>query len=340
MSSSIEVGDFKIGNNRTFVIAEIGSNHNQDLELAFEHIRAAKKAGADAVKFQSINVDKLYYEPTNEIIELHQKIDLKEEWHYKLNEFCKTEEIIFFTSPTYIKAIDILEEIDIPIYKLASAQIGTFPQLVRRVASLNKPTILSTGIVNYSQLNNVIKIFEEENNSKYIILHCNSIYPTPSDAVNLKLMQTYKEMFGSVVGFSDHTLDIFAPIAAVARGAKVIEKHFTLDKELPTPDAKFALEPAQFKRMTEGIRKTEKVWGDSSRVLIRESEKNFKENILTKLILKNKKNKGDDFTPEDFYFRRNIYGINCGNMNFIISNNFMAKKVLKKDVPLTWNDIE
>lgn len=319
-----------IGGDRVFVIAEIGSNHNQSLELAYETIDAAKAAGADAVKFQSINVDKLYINPSKETTELHKRIDLPEDWHYLLNDYCNKKDILFFSSPTYLESIDILEELNTPIYKLASAQIGTFPQLVKKVASLKKPTILSTGLVNYGELEKVIQIFEKAGNDKYIILHCNSIYPTPFERVHLPLMNTYKTMFDCIVGFSDHTTDIFAPIAAVARGAKVIEKHFAMNRSLPVPDAPFSLEPKELEQMIKGIRATEKILKPNIRLHIEKEEKGFKDAISTRLVLNKDKKAGEMLQRDDFIFRRNIKGINCHELSTLLAKNTRYKIDVKQ----------
>lgn len=308
--NNIQTEHIKIGSNHpTFIIAEIGSNHNQSLQLAYETIDAAKEAGADAVKFQSLNVHKLYHKPSPEIVALHKRIDLPEDWHYLLKEYCDKKDIIFFSSPTYLTSINILEELNVPIYKLASAQIGTFPQLVEKVAQLGKPVILSTGIVSYSELENVVKIFKKAQNNQFIILHCNSIYPTPFDRVHLPIMNIYKQMFNCLVGFSDHTVDIFAPIAAVAQGAQVIEKHFALSRELPVPDAPFSLEPAELKHLVDGIRATEQMVQGDIRVEIQSEEKNFKEAILYRAILKKDKKKGEQVSRSDVHFLRNKVGI-------------------------------
>lgn len=324
---------YTIGENKTFIIAEIGSNHNQSLELAYETIDAAKEAGADAVKFQSIDINKLYINPSLETIELHKRIDLPEEWHYLLQDYCIKKDILFFSSPTYLESIDILEELAVPIYKLASAQIGTFPQLVEKVAALQKPTILSTGLVNYGELEKVIQLFEKYKNNKYIILHCNSIYPTPFDRVHLPLMDTYKTMFDCIVGFSDHTTDIFAPIAAVARGAKVIEKHFAMSRSLPVPDAPFSLEPKEFKHMIEGIRATEKMLVPNVRLAIETEEEGFKSAIATRLVLNKNKNKGEKIEKDDFIFRRNVEGINCNELTTLIdSNKKYTTTILKEEL--------
>ena len=260
--NKIVIDGHEIGGDRSYIIAEIGSNHNQSLELAFESIDAAIECGADAVKFQSIDVDELYYQPSEQTKALHQKIDMDEKWHGLLSEYCTKKGITFFSAPTYLKAIDILEDINVPLYKLASAQIGTFPQLVEKVAATGKPVILSTGIVTMKELTKVVEIFKRNDNDKFIILHCNSIYPTPYDKVHLNIMNRYRDEFDCIVGFSDHTLGIELPIAAVALGANIIEKHFTLDRDLPGPDHRSSLEPEELRSMITGIRKVESALGN------------------------------------------------------------------------------
>lgn len=314
--------DLSIGDEKTFIIAEIGSNHNQSLELAFETIDAAKEAGADAVKFQSLNREKLYYDPSPEIIELYNKIDLEEDWHYKLDEYCKKKDILFFSSPTYLDAVDILEDIDVPIYKLASAQIGSFPQIIERVAHLGKPVILSTGLVTYGELDQVMQIFKKAGNDKICILHCNSIYPTPFHRVNLPIMNIYKTMYDVQVGFSDHTPDVFAPVAAVTMGAKVIEKHFTLSKELPVPDAPISIEPSEFKRMVEGIRAAEQLIKPEVRMNIEKEEKQFKDSLRMVLVMNKDKKRGEIAENGDFRFLRHSEGINCKEIDTIMGKQY------------------
>jgi sialic acid synthase SpsE len=332
----IDIGSHNVGGRKAFIIAEIGSNHCQDLQMAFDSIDAAKASGADAVKFQSINIKELYYNPSQQTIDLHKKIDLPEEWHYKLKEFCDKKDIIFFSTPTYLKAIDILEEIQVQLYKLASAQVGTFPQLVDKVARLQKPVILSTGLVSYSELERVVKIFFKANNPHFIILHCNSIYPTPFDKVNLGLMETYQKMFQCIVGFSDHTEGIYVPIAAVARGAKVIEKHFALDRNLPSPDAPLALQPSEFAEMTKGIRAVEKSISNNVRLDIFEEEMEFKKSIATRLVLKKDIKEGEILTHDDFVFLRHTSGVDCKDLRNVV--NKRSTKPLKKGEVLEYSN--
>jgi len=301
----------EVGGDRAYIIAEIGSNHNQSLDLAFESIDAAVECGADAVKFQSIDVGELYYQSSEQTKALHRKIDMPEEWHRLLSEYCTKKDITFFSAPTYLRAVDILEEINVPLYKLASAQIGTFPQIIERVAATGKPVILSTGIVTINELKRVIEIFKRNNNDKFIILHCNSIYPTPYDKVHLNIMSRYRDEFNCPVGFSDHTPGIYVPIAATALGAKVIEKHFALDRTLPVPDAPFSLEPHEFKRMVEGIRAAEQTLVDDSREELQPKENQFKESILYRLVANKALLSGELMKAEDFKFLRHPEGIDC-----------------------------
>jgi len=329
----------EVGGNRTYIIAEIGSNHNQSLELAFESIDAAVGCGADAVKFQSIDVGELYYQPSEQTKALHRKIDMAEEWHSLLSEYCTKKGITFFSAPTYLKAVDILEEINVPLYKLASAQIGTFPQIIERVAATGKPVILSTGIVTMKELNNVVDIFKRHNNDKFIILHCNSIYPTPYDKVHLNIMKQYRDEFDCIVGFSDHTPDIYVPIAATALGAKVIEKHFALDRTLPVPDAPFSLEPDEFKRMVEGIRAAEQTLIDDSRKELQPEENQFKDSILYRLVANKNLVSGESVKAEDFKFLRHPEGIDCRELQKYLDGKVTYKKNIQQGVLLHLNDI-
>ncbi|MDD5718022.1 MAG: N-acetylneuraminate synthase family protein [Sulfuricurvum sp.] len=305
---------------KTFIIAEIGSNHNQSLSLAFEMIDAAKENGADAVKFQSIDVEALYFQPNDSIKALHRKIDLEESWHRLLKEYCDQKEILFFSSPTYLAAVDILEEIGVELYKLASAQVGTFPQIIDKVASTGKATLLSTGIVSYAQLHQAVSSFQHAGNDNFMILHCNSIYPTPYEKVHLNLLQIYEKMFNKPVGFSDHTDDIYASLAAVTLGAKVIERHFTLDKKIPVPDASISILPDQFRRMTEGIRAIEASMIPGVRIDIEAQESSFKEQILYRLVAKRKLTAGKPLTSDDFEYKRHPEGIDCRDLPTVLSH--------------------
>lgn len=327
--NKVDIEGRLIGGDRCYIIAEIGSNHNQSLELAFESIDAAIESGADAVKFQSIDVDELYYQPSEETKALHQKIDMNEKWHGLLSEYCRQKGVTFFSAPTYLKAIDILEEVNVSLYKLASAQIGTFPQLIEKVAATGKPVILSTGIVTMKELTKVVEIFKHNDNDKLIILHCNSVYPTPYAKVHLNIMNQYRDEFDCIVGFSDHTPDIYVPIAAATLGAKVIEKHFALDRGLSVPDAPFSLEPNEFKRMVEGIRAAEQAITNGSREELQPEENQFKKSILYRLVSNKPLVAGQLVNKSDFKFLRHPEGVDCRELQ----NYLYGEAVYSRDIP-------
>lgn len=335
----VKLDRHEIGGNRTFIIAEIGSNHNGDIKLAFESIDAAKASKADAVKFQSLNLSKLYHQPSADIQSLHKKIDLDEAWYSELKNYCDKKDIIFFSSPTYLEAVDLLENLGVALYKIASAQAGTFPQLVEKVAKLNKPTIFSTGLMNTLEVQKLIQLFKKCENEKFILLHCNSIYPTPPEKVNLSLLQTYARLTDNPIGFSDHTLDIYIPIAAVAMGAKVIEKHFTLDKKIPSPDASISLEPKRFEEMVDAIRSVESARGDGLRESIDPEESSFKESIIYRLVLQKSKHAGEKFEASDFDFKRYPKGIDCRDLSIILETAIAAKPLNAGEV-LDWSHVQ
>jgi sialic acid synthase SpsE len=323
----------------TYIIAEVGSNHNRDLNLAKKHILKAKEAGADAVKFQSLDLDKLYFKPTKEQIDLHSKIDFPSEWLAILKEYCDEIDIDFCSSATYLDGVDELENIDVKFHKIASAQVGTFPQIVKKIAKLKKPTIFSTGLVSIEELDKVIEIFRKENHNNFTILHCNSIYPTPYDKVNLDLIRFYKERYKVDIGFSDHTLGIHIPIIAVSLGATVIEKHFKINDEIETPDSPISINFLEFKQMVKDIRDVEKSLIRKNRKKIEEDEQSFKDLIRYKLILKNSKKVGESFNGNDFCFLRSKDGIDVENFDLIISD-YLVKNDIITNTVLQWKNLK
>lgn len=333
--SNMRIGAHEVGTGRTFVIAEVGSNHAGNLVSAKEHIDAAAESGADAVKFQSINLDKLYIDPSQKTRDLHAKIDMDEAWCAELKEYAQQRGVLFFSSPTYMDAVDLLSRLDVSLFKLASAQVGTFPQLIRAVARTGRPTILSTGIVNYGQLTDAINMFAEAGNQNYAVLHCNSIYPTPANKVFLGRMDTYRKMFKCPVGFSDHTSGTAVVLAAVALGAAIIEKHFILGNDIKSPDAPFSIDPAVFKTMVNEIRIIESARDDSPRLELEPEEKGFKEAIRYRLVLRHKKNEGDKFEESDFDFLRSSKGIDVSHLPIVIEN-MEAASLLSEGKLIDW----
>jgi len=335
----MKIGNRNISNtDKTFVIAEVGSNCKGDLILAKEHIGAAHNAGADAVKFQSLNMDKLYLNPSDNVKSLFKKIDLEESMHQDLKDYADEIGITFFSSPTYLDAVDLLDNIGIPLFKIASAQVGTFPRLVEKVAKIQKPTIFSTGLSDYERLAQTIKIFEKNKNKDYAILHCNSIYPTPYHKVFLDRMNLYKQMFDCPVGFSDHTDGIAVVLAAVALKANIIEKHFKLDGIKNTPDALFSIGFDRFSEMVSSIRAIEQACESSPRNSIEDLEREFLIDISYKLILKNTKKKGEKLSLDDFDYLRHSDGIDASLDEFIVEN-FCIVHDMSSGVVMNWSDL-
>jgi N,N'-diacetyllegionaminate synthase len=259
---------------RVFIIAEAGVNHNGRLDLAYQLIDVAKDAGADAVKFQTFKAenvvsrlaDKAEYQKkttgSNESqFEMIKKLEISFDDFIKLKKYCDKKEIIFLSTPFDHQSIDFLYDL-IDIYKIPSGEIINHPYL-KHIAAKNKPIIMSTGMANLGEVEEAINTILSVNSKANIsLLHCTTNYPAPYEEVNLKAMQTLAVAFKLPVGYSDHTLGIEVPVAAVAMGAKIIEKHFTLDKKLSGPDHKASLEPSELKEMVKAIRNIEIALGD------------------------------------------------------------------------------
>lgn len=245
----------------TFIIAEVGSNHDGKLEQAKKLIDIAADAGADAVKFQAFKADKLFNIVKNkEVVDKLEKLELREEWYKELFDYTNEKGLIFISSVFDEDSVDLLDKLGVVAYKIASYELTHIP-LLEYIAKKNKPVILSTGMANESEVKEAVECIYSTGNRQVIILHCVSQYPAKPENINLKSLLTLKRIFDCPIGFSDHTETIYAPIAAVALGAKVIEKHFTSDKSLPGPDHAYALEPEELKQMVTAIREVGKMSG-------------------------------------------------------------------------------
>ncbi len=261
---------------RIFVIAEAGVNHNGDINLAYKLADIAKEAGADAIKFQTFKTEKVMSKftdmasyqkknlSTNESqYGMAKKLELSYKEFKKLKDYCDEIEIMFLSTPDEEDSLNFLvDELNIPFIKIGSGEMTNLPYL-RKIAAKDKPIIMSTGMSNLGEVEEAINTIKIVNSrTEIFLLHCTTNYPTPYEEVNLKAMQTLAAAFKLPVGYSDHTLGIKLPIAAVAMGAKIIEKHFTLDKKLPGPDHKASLEPDELEEMVKAIRNIEKALGD------------------------------------------------------------------------------
>lgn len=263
--------------NSVFIVAELSANHNQSMQIAIDTIKAAKRAGADAIKLQTytpdtltINSDKDDFIINNGSIwdgqnyyELYKSAYTPWEWHKKLYEVAKEENLICFSSPFDFTAVDFLEKLGNPIYKIASFEITDIP-LIQYVASKMKPVILSTGIASKSDIELAINTIRSTGNENITLLKCTSSYPAPLSEANLTMIDQFRKDFNVEVGLSDHTEGYIAPIIAVSLGAKLIEKHFILNKDIGGPDASFSLDFAEFKNMVAHIRSAERTLGVKS----------------------------------------------------------------------------
>lgn len=305
---------------RVFIIAEAGVNHNGDIVLAKKLIDEAKEAGADAVKFQTFKAglgiskfaQKAEYQKVNHDVEENQlemvkKLELSFAEFAELKEYCEQKSIIFLSTPFDLESIQFLNELGISIFKIPSGEITNLPYLIK-VAATGKPIIMSTGMSEIQEVKKAVNILKENGSTKITLLHCNTQYPTPFADANIKAMLELKDIFGLPVGCSDHTLGIEAPIAAVALGATVIEKHFTLDKNMDGPDHKASLEPDELKAMVSAIRNVELALGDGKK-RPSTSELPNKEIARKSIVAKTDIKAGDFLTEENITVKRPGNGI-------------------------------
>ncbi len=304
----------------TFIIAEAGVNHNGSIELAKKLIDKANWAGVDAVKFQTFTADKLaskmakkadYQNKTTSEksqYEMLKKLELKTKDFQLLKDYCDQKEIQFMSSPFDLDSIDLLNEIGLDIWKIPSGEITNYPYL-KKIAELKQKIIMSTGMANLSEIEAALDLLKENGATDISVLHCNTEYPTPMRDVNLRAMLTIKEAFKVDVGYSDHTKGVEVPTAAVALGAGIIEKHFTLDNSMEGPDHKASLEPEELKNMVDAIRNIENALGNGIKKPSKSESKN--KDIARKSIVAAKDiEKGELFTEANLTIKRPGNGIN------------------------------
>lgn len=306
--------------NKVFIIAEAGDNHNGNFDLALQLVDQAVAAGADCVKFQTFvteNViskfaEKADYQKENtgaeeSQYEMVKKLELSFDQFREIQSYCEKKGILFLSTPFDLDSIDFLDEIKIPFWKIPSGEITNLPYL-EKIAKTGRDIILSTGMSTMEEIGKAISILKENGAGKITLLHCNTEYPTPFVDVNLKAMKAMSEKFGLPVGYSDHTVGIEVPIAATAMGAAVIEKHFTLDKNMEGPDHKASLEPAELKQMVSAIRNIEQALGNGVKQPSPSEKKNI--DIARKSIVARREiKKGELLTEENLYIKRPGGGI-------------------------------
>ncbi len=330
----LEIGEFKIGEGHsTFIIAEIGLNHNGEVELAKNMIKKAKGCGANAVKFQMFDTDELYSKKSK-IFDTFKSLEFtREEWQ-EIRDFAEEEEILFTSSVFDNKSVDQLDELGSPMFKIASGDLTQIP-LLDHISKKYKPTIISTGLSNISEVEEAVKTFYSNDNRKIALLHCVSNYPSSLDDLNLNVIETLKKAFRVPVGFSDHTLGVTAPVTAVALGADIIEKHFTLDREMEGPDQKLSLPPKMFKDMVEKIRGIEKGLGNGIKEPVEDED--MIKRARRGISVRNHIEKGEEIKEEDLKITRPEDGIKPKYYGLVLGRK--VRKTLEKDEPLKWEYI-
>lgn len=323
----------------TYVIAEIGSNHDGSLDKACTMIGVAAKCGADAVKFQSLRYDKVNLASaySAEFKAFFRKLELPEGWYPHLADAAADAGVHWFSSVTYLEAVDDLVAHGAAAIKIASAQFDLYPELVAHAARTGLPLIMSTGLADIAGIERTLQLVADVGNEQVVLLHCVSEYPTPPEATNLRIMRSYARLFGRLVGYSDHTLGIEAPIAAVALGAVALEKHFTLDRRGEGPDHHFATEPRDFKRMVESIRTVEQARGDGVVRPLSTAANAFKTSIEYKWVTVESISQGEPFDRSKLELRRLPGGIPQRDIDTL--ERAVAVRDIPAHEPVQWSDL-
>jgi N,N'-diacetyllegionaminate synthase len=327
-----------------FIIAEIGVNHNGSLEIAKSLIDEVKNIGADAVKFQTFKVEEIvslntkkadYQERAKEKtqFEMLKRLQLSYDEIEDLKKYCDKKEIEFISTPYDIESVDFLNQIGINKFKIASADLINKP-LIRRIANTKKQVILSTGMATLEEIEKTVEFIQKCGNSDIVILHCITSYPAPYDKINMNILKKLKNKFDFPIGYSDHTLDYEIAVMAVSFGAKVIEKHITLDRSMEGPDHFASLEPDEFNRMVKSIRNVEKAFGSEIKLPI-EIEKNNMYFMRRSIHAREDIKKGETINENNIKITRPFDGINPWFYDEVLGKK--TKKNIKKDKSITWD---
>lgn len=334
MSQPFSINTFNIDQNSpVFIIAELSANHNGSLENALATIKAAKRSGADAIKLQTYTADTITIDEKNDDFKLKQGTiwdgkyfyDLYKEaytpweWHEKLFQAARDEGLICFSSPFDKTAVDFLENLNTPAYKIASFEITDIP-LIEYVASKGKPIIISTGIAELEDIELAVNACKKYHNNQIALLKCTSSYPAPLDEANLCMIKDMIRRFDVIGGLSDHTMGITAPIVATIYGAKIIEKHFIINRDIGGPDASFSLNESEFKTMVDSVREAEKAIGEINYTLTEKQQKG--KEFSRSLYVVNNVKEGDILTEENVRSIRPGYGMHPKYLSEILGKKF------------------
>jgi pseudaminic acid synthase len=345
MNMIYKIDNYTVGSSKTFIIAELSGNHNHNFDVAIKSLKAMKEAGADAVKLQTYTADTLTIDCKNKYFqikggtlwdgktfyELYKEAYTPWDWHPKLQKVAKELGLIFFSTPFDRTAVDFLERLNVPAYKVASFEANDLP-LIEYIASKKKPVIISTGVSTMSEIKEAVQTCKNQSNDQTILLKCTSAYPAPFNEVNLNTIPDMTSKFKKIIGLSDHTHGISIPVAAVALGAKVIEKHFILDRKLGGPDAEFSLNPQEFKTMVKSIREVEEAMGKVTYELSPKILKSRK--FQRSLFVVEDIAKGEKLTEKNIRSIRPGYGLSPKHFYDIIGK--VAKRNIKRGTPINW----
>lgn len=349
MIDHITINNREIGPDRPiYIIAEISANHNQDFNKAVKLIEEAKKAGADAVKLQTytpdtitINCDNEYFRINGTIWEgltlydLYSKAYTPWEWQPKLKKIAEKLGLDCFSSPFDESAVDFLEDMNVPAYKIASFEIVDLP-LLRKIAMTGKPIIMSTGMASLAEIDEAVRIVRENGGNDLALLKCSSVYPAPPEAMNLRTIPHLAESFNVPVGISDHTLGIEIPVAAATLGACIVEKHFIISREEESPDRAFSLEPEEFKSMVRAVRMVEKALG-RVQYEITNDEKASRVYRRSLFVVEDLQ-AGEKFTEMNVRSIRPGHGLHTKFLNCVIGRK--TTRDIKFGTPLSWSLVE
>lgn len=331
-----------------FIVAEMSANHRQDFDEAVRIIRAAKDCGADAVKLQTYTPDTLTIDSDNEyfkvkgtiwegetLYSLYKRAYTPWDWHPKLKEAADEFGITLFSTPFDSRAVDFLEQMDVPAYKIASFELVDIP-LIEYTASKGRPVIMSTGMASLCEISEAVEAAVKAGADGVALLKCTSAYPAPPEEMNLQTISHLAEAFNVVTGLSDHTMGIAVPVASVALGASIIEKHFTLSRAGGGPDVAFSLEPDEFKAMVEAVRAVEKAIGTVQYDVTEKEEKSraFRRSLFAVKDIK----AGETLTGENIRSIRPAHGLPPKYLKEITGGK--AKEDIKKGTPLNWNMVQ
>ncbi len=350
MSAVITINNHPIGPGYpTYIVAEMSANHNQSFERAIKIIEAAKESGADAVKLQTYTPDTITIDCDNEYFQikggtlwdgrnlynLYGEAYTPWEWQPKLKEVADKLGLDLFSTPFDPTAVDFLEQMNVPAYKVASSEVVDLP-LIQKIAATGKPVIMSTGMATLGEIDAAVKTVRETGNHQLTLLKCTAAYPALPQEMNLRTIPHLAETFDAPVGLSDHTRGIESPIVAVGFGACLIEKHFTLSGDDPGPDSAFSLDPQEFKAMVEAVRTAEKALGKIRYGI--SGRENISQKYRRSLFIVANVQTGEEFTAKNVRSIRPGQGLPPGSLSDVIGR--QARRNLKKGTPLRWDMIE